>query len=145
MTEPNCFYRMLLIGCITSHHALTKDTRHLPLLETTVDDLVADIDASPFGLIDDYPGQCFPADVACCIAMIERASKVVGKDRGQWAKRALGRMMSNFPEGLPAYTADSATGLPQSPSRGCTNGFFFTYSSKIVPSDSPVWYRNYAD
>ncbi|RYD42049.1 MAG: hypothetical protein EOP85_11750, partial [Verrucomicrobiaceae bacterium] len=145
LTEPNCFYRMLLVGCITSHHKLTKVTTHLPLLGATVDDLVADIDASPSGLIDDYPGQCFPADVACCIATIQSASGVLGEDRKAWATKALERMMSNFTEGLPPYTADSTSGRPQSPSRGCTNGFFFTYSSKLLPSSSAVWYQKYAD
>ncbi len=144
MTQPNCFYRMLLIGCITSHHNLTKETAHLALLRTTVNDLIEDIDSSPAGLIDDYPDQCFPCDVVCCISMIESASKALGEDRGKWAKEAVARIMSHFPTGLPPYTADSSTGSPQSPSRGCTNGFFFTYISKLAPSKSPAWYQNYA-
>lgn len=144
MTQPNCFYRMLLIGCITSHHNLTKETRHLPLLKTTVDDLVNDIDSSPTGLIDDYPDQCFPCDVVCCIAMIEHASRALGEDRGEWAKQAMARIVSHFPDGLPPYMADPATGVSRGPSRGCTNGFFFTYSPELSPDESPGWYQNYA-
>ena len=33
LSEPNCFYRMLLIGCITSHYRLTHNPEHLPLLQ----------------------------------------------------------------------------------------------------------------
>ncbi|RYD39437.1 MAG: hypothetical protein EOP85_15940, partial [Verrucomicrobiaceae bacterium] len=145
MTEENCFYRMLVIGCITSHHNLTKETRHLPLLKTTVEDLVKEIDSSSTGLIDDYPDQCFPCDVVCCIAMIEHASKALGEDRSGWAKQAMTRVMENFPSGLPPYMAHAPTGAAQEPSRGCTNGFFFTYSAGLAPDDSPVWYRAYVD
>ena len=35
LSEPNCFYRMLLIGCLTAHHNLTQATAHLPLLSPT--------------------------------------------------------------------------------------------------------------
>ena len=141
LTEPNCFYRMLLIGCLTSHHNLTGETAHLPLLRTVVADLVSDLDSSPVGLIDDYPGQCFPCDVACCIAMIERAARALGEDRSEWARQAFLRLMLLYPDGLPPYTADAATGAALSPSRGCTNGFFFTYSPFLAPELSRQWYQ----
>ena len=103
----------------------------LDLLRKTVDDLAADIDASPHGLIDDYPGQCFPCDVTVAIAMILRADRALGTDRSEWARGALRRMMDNFGDELPPYTADAATGLPILASRGCTNGFFFSYAREI--------------
>lgn len=145
LTEENCFYRMLLIGSITSHYKLTGKTVHLPLLRTLVEDIVSDIDASPSGLIDDYPDQCFPCDVACCLAMIENASLVMGEDRSEWAGRSFSRMMRHYPDGLTPYMADAASAVPRAPSRGCTNGFFFTYSPQLAPDRSPEWYRNYVD
>jgi hypothetical protein len=145
LTDPNCFFRMLLIGSITSHHNLTGNRDHLPLLRTLVNDLIADVDASPSGLIDDYPDQCFPCDVACCLAMIANASDALGEDHREWARRAFVRMMAHYPDGIIPYMADAATGLPRSPSRGCTNGFFFTYSPQLAPDSSPGWYRNYVD
>ena len=145
LTDPNCFYRMLLIGSITSHHNLTGHTAHLQLLRTLVDDLIADIDASPSGLIDDYPDQCFPCDVACGLAMIENASQALGEDRREWVERSFARLMSRYPDGLTPYMADAASAAPRAPSRGCTNGFFFTYSPQLAPDRSPEWYRNYVD
>jgi hypothetical protein len=143
LTDPNCFYRMLLIGSITSHHNLTGNREHLPLLRTLVDDIIADIDASPSGLIDDYPDQCFPCDVACCLVMIGNAAQALGEDRSGWAGRSFARLMSHYPDGLTPYMADAASAAPRAPSRGCTNGFFFTYSPQLAPGQSPEWYRNY--
>lgn len=140
LTQPNCFYRMLLIGCLTSHYNLTGRPDHLPLLRTVVTDLVADLDSSPVGLIDDYPGQCFPCDVACCIAMIERAARALGEDRSAWARQAFERLSRLYPDRLPPYTADAASGRALTPSRGCTNGFFFTYSPYLAPEFSKQWY-----
>lgn len=144
LTTPNCFYRMLMIGCITSHHNLTGSREYLALLKAVTNDLAADIDSSPVGLIDDYPGQCFPCDVACAIAMIEKAAPAYGDDRRAWAANAFDRMMRLFPDGLPPYMARCEDGAATTPSRGCTNGFLFTYSRQLSPDKSPVWYREYA-
>lgn len=69
LQQPNCFYKMLLIGSLTAHHNLTGSDEHLPRLRQVVDGLVKDIDSLRTGLIDDYPSQCFPADVGAAIAM----------------------------------------------------------------------------
>lgn len=145
LDDPNCFYRMLLVGGITSHHHLTGKTEHLPLLKRLVDDLIADLDASPSGLIDDYPDQCFPCDVACCLAIIANASDALGEDHREWAQRSFARMMRHYPDGLVPYMADSATGIPTAATRGCTNGFFFTYTPELAPETSADWYRRHVD
>jgi hypothetical protein len=145
LDDPNCFYRMLLVGGITSHHHLTGKTEHLPLLKRLVDDLIADLDASPSGLVDDYPDQCFPCDVACCLAIIAHSSDALGEDHREWAQRAFARMMLHYPDGLVPYMADSTTGSPTAATRGCTNGFFFTYTPELAPETSADWYRRYVD
>ena len=33
MTDPNCFYRMLMVGSITAHHEITGETRYSGSLE----------------------------------------------------------------------------------------------------------------
>jgi hypothetical protein len=143
MKAPNCFYRMLLIGCLTSHHQLTGSTEHLELLKTVTNDLAEDIDVSPKGLVDDYPDQCFPCDVTCAIAMIEKAAPLFGDDRHLWATNAFERMMELFPDGLPPYMASASDGLATTPSRGCSNGFFFTYSQQLSPEKSAEWYQKF--
>ncbi len=143
LEDENGFYRMLLIGCLTSHHNLTGSEEHFELLRKVTNDLAGDLDVSRHGLIDDYPGQCFPCDVASAIAMVERAAAVLGDDRSEWASVAFQRMMKNFPSGLPPYMANPVDGSATALSRGCTNGFFFTYSMQLSPDDSPGWYQNY--
>lgn len=144
LNQPNCFYKMLLIGCLTAHHNLTGNDEHLPLLKRVVDGLVRDIDASPSGLIDDYPAQCFPADVGAAIAMVRRADDALGTDRREWADRAIRRMMGRFGGGVPSYTALAETGQPVTQSRGCTNGFFFSFAREVAPGLIDPIYQKYA-
>lgn len=64
---------MLVMSAIISQHRLTGETSHLPLLREQVESLAAELDAAPSGLLDDYPGQCFPTDVVAALAAIKRA------------------------------------------------------------------------
>jgi hypothetical protein len=137
LDDPNCFYRMLVIGSLAAHHHLTGKTEHLPFLKQLTDDLAADIDASACGLVDDYPEQCFPADVVAGIAMIKRADP----SREAWAKRAFHRVMENFPGDLPPYMAVAESGKAWGPSRGCTNGFFFSYARDLDPATADALYQ----
>lgn len=139
--DPNCFFRTLVIGSLGAHRRLTGSDRHLPLLRQLTDDLAADLDASASGLIDDYPGQCFPADVVACIAMIRRADPA----RDEWARAAFRRVLANFPGGLPPYMADAEDGRALGPSRGCTNGFFFSYARELDPAAADALYRKLVD
>lgn len=143
LDQPNCFYRMLMIGSLTAHHNLTANTQHLPLLKRIVEDLAADIDASPTGLIDDYPEQCFPADVAVAITMIRHADSALGTDRKAWAEDALTRLLANFAGGLPPYTAVDDSGRALSPTRGCTNGFFFSFARETDAKTADRLYTDY--
>lgn len=145
LSEPNCFYRTLLIGSLTAHHQLTGDGRHLPLLRTVVDDLVADLDASPSGLVEDYPDQCFPCDVGVAIAMILKADEALGTDRKAWAQAAFQRILAHYKPALPPYTADVRNGAPIQQTRGCTNGFFFSHVQTIDPPVSDALYQRYVD
>ena len=110
-----------------------------------VEDLAADIDRSPVGLVDDYPEQCFPADVGVAIAMIRHADSALGTDRSAWARRAMRRMLANFGGELPPYMADDDSGRATAPSRGCTNGFFFSLVRECDPAGIDGLYRKYVD
>ncbi len=145
LREQNCFYRVLLLGSITAHHRLTGDRQHLPFLQQITDDFVDDISRSSRGYVDDYPGQCFPCDVACGIAMIQQASEVLQQDRKEWANDAYRRMAANFTGDLPPYMADQETGIPLGPTRGCTNGFFFSYLPKLSPETADAAYQQYVE
>ena len=59
LTQENTFYRMLVIAALTSHARLTGDKSHLEMLRGQVESLSAEIAASPHGLLEDYPGECY--------------------------------------------------------------------------------------
>ena len=77
LATENVFYRMLIISAMTAHHNLTGSDKHLPLLRQQVTGLANELDASPHGLLDDYPGQCYPTDVVAAIAAIRRADDIL--------------------------------------------------------------------
>ena len=60
LERENVFYRMLLISALASHRRLTGSDEFMPLLRSQTDGLAAELNASRFGLLDDYPGQCYP-------------------------------------------------------------------------------------
>lgn len=147
MERGNTFYRMLVISAIVSHHNLTGEERHLDLLREQVLSLAEEIDASQTGLTDDYPGQCYPADVATAIAAIQRADAVLGTDHSAMIERSLRAFTGSFaePYGLPPYAADSETGRRFDDSRGCGNSYFTTFGPVVWGKRDPGWYASYAE
>ena len=145
LKTENAFYRMLVIAALTSHARLTGDRQHLPLLREQVESLSAELDASRHGLIDDYPGQCYPGDVLTAIAMIHRADKVLGTDHSRFVARALRGFQGAAadPRGLVPYSASAQAGKPTSPTRGCGNSYVSLFAPEIWPEQARKWYDLY--
>ncbi len=145
LTRENVFYRMLLIGGITSHIRLTDDRRYEPILREQVETLSAELDASPFGLLDDYPGECYPTDILAAWAVIREADEVLGTDHTAFARRAQRAFRGPLldPVGLPPYAANPLTGQIYGRSRGCGNSFMLIHLPDLWPDLAPVWYDAY--
>jgi hypothetical protein len=111
-----------------------------------VESLSAELDASRHGLIDDYPGQCYPGDVLTAIAMIRRADKVLGTDHSRFVARAIRGFQgaASDPRGLVPYSAIAPTGRPNSPTRGCGNSYVSLFAPEIWPEQSRQWYDLYS-
>jgi hypothetical protein len=142
----NVFYRMLVISALTSHVRLTGSQAHLALLRDQADSLAAELNASPHGLLDDYPGQCYPGDVLTSIAMIRRADQVLGTDHSAFAQRAI-RGFQNAaadPHGMVPYYASARLGEPQEGARGCGNSYISLFAPEIWPDQARKWYDLYA-
>jgi hypothetical protein len=109
LEHGNLFYRMLLISALTSYQKLLGDNRYEELLRWQVGSLASELDESPHGLLDDYPGQCYPVDIVPAIAAIRRADAVTGMDHSQFVARAIrgfeGTVLDSH-TGLPAYVVD---------------------------------------
>jgi len=148
LKRENLFYRMLLISALTSHQKLLGDTRYEPLLRSQVESLAAELDASPHGLLDDYPGQCYPVDIVPAIAAIRRADAVLGTDHSEFAARAIrgfeGACLDSY-TGLPAYFVSSTTGKALDSARGVGMSFMLVWAPELWPETARQWYQTYRD
>jgi hypothetical protein len=143
--KENVFYRMLVIAALTSHTRLTGDKQYLPMLKDQADSLSAELDASPHGLLDDYPGQCYPGDVLTSIAMIHRADKVLGTDHSAFVNRAIRGFQDKALDshGLVPYSAFSLNNRSIDTSRGCDNSYVLLFAPEIWPEQAGKWYDLY--
>ncbi len=140
--RENLFYRMLIISALTSHARLTGSREFFPLLADQAGSLSAELDDSASGLLDDYPGECYPGDVLAAVAMIRKADSLLGTDRSAFAKRALrGFQGRNLDErSLPPYAARAQDGAPLGPSRGCANSYMALTAPMVWPEQARRWY-----
>ena len=107
--------------------------------------LSAEIDASPFGLLDTYPEMCFPTDVIAALAMIRRADAVLGTDHSEIVERARRGFRRDLVDGygLPPWSADPRKGVMLRPSQGCGNSYACLFSPELWPDLSAAWYATY--
>lgn len=147
LTRENVFYRMLVISAIVSHHHLTDSEEHFELLRSQSNSLASELDASAVGLLDDYPGQCYPTDIVAAIGAIQRADVVLKEDHSKMIERAIRAVKEDLvgPYGLPPYAADSLNGRRFDDSRGCGNSYFTTFAPPIWPKSDPGWYAAYTE
>jgi len=148
LEKENLFYRMLLISGLTSYQKLTGNTEYEELLYSQVESLSNELDESPYGLLDDYPGQCYPVDILPAIAAIRRADTVLGTDHSEFAARAIrgfeGRRLDPG-TGLPAYFVDSKTGRAKDSARGVGLSFMLIWAPELWPETAKCWYAKYAE
>jgi hypothetical protein len=148
LKHENLFYRMLLISGLTSYQKLSGNPRYEALLRDQVESLASEIDESPVGLLDDYPGSCYPVDVIAAIAAIQRADSVLGTDHTAFARRAVrafeGARLD--PEcQLPAYVVDSKTGEHLESARGVGISFMLIWAQELWPDTARQWYERYQE
>lgn len=142
----NIFYRMLYISGLTSYQKLLGDDRYQELLLSQIDALSNELDASPYGLLDDYPDQCYPIDILPAIAVIQRADEVLGTDHSAFvarASRGFEGARLDMQTSLPAYIADSRTGSGIGPSRGVGISYMLIWAPEVWPEIAQDWYSRY--
>jgi len=146
LTQENLFYRMLLISGLTSYQKLTDDDKYESLLREQTESLANELDQSPYGLLDDYPGQCYPVDILPAIAAIHRADEVLDTDHTEFVQRAIRAFQGNAVDGLtglPTYIADSRTGQGYGPARGVGITFMLIWAPQLWEEESLDWYARY--
>jgi hypothetical protein len=146
LDHENLFYRMLLISALTSYQKLLGDTRYEDLLRRQAGSLADELDKSSHGLLDDYPGQCYPVDIVPAIAAIQRADAVLGKNHSQFVARAIRGFEGatlDIHTGLPAYVVDSKTGRAEGSARGVGLSFMLIWATRLWTQTAEDWYAKY--
>jgi hypothetical protein len=145
LEQENVFYRMLLILGLSSYEKITGATLYHPLMSRQRATLAAELAQAKRHLRDDYPDECYPADMLWAVAAIERAGRL---DRTRHNALA-SSLMAAFdgpllaPEGLPAFQADSKSGELIQGARGCGNSGILLFASELDPVIADRWYAAY--
>lgn len=142
LERDNCFYRMMLVSAMTSYQSLTGDRCFEERLRDQVTRLVHELETSPSGLIEDYPGECWPTDVITLLAAVQRADSVLGTDHSEFLQNA--RRAFQGPAlhetGLPPYMANARSGAPYEV-RGSTSQWGAARAPYLWPEMAPHWYE----
>lgn len=146
LETENIFYRMLLIAGLTSYQSLTGNSQYEPTLRRQVLTLSRELDQSPHGLLDDYPGQCYPIDVLPAVAVIQRAGQLLGIELGDFVARARrgfeGKLLDPDTQ-LPSYFADPRQGIGLGPARGVGASYMLIWAGELWPETAKSWYGFY--
>jgi hypothetical protein len=145
LQRENVFYRMLVIAALSTREKLLHDGAHLELLRDQVESFAKELDDSKTGLLDDYPGECYPGDVMAALMCIKRADAVLGTDHSKFLNRAVRGFIGTRAtrHQLPPYSANASTGLPSSDARGCANAYMCLSAPELWPAQAKVWYELY--
>ncbi|MCB9656813.1 MAG: hypothetical protein R3B40_22290 [Polyangiales bacterium] len=143
--DRNVFFRSLLIAGLTSYEALTHDGRDVPFLRDQAETLAAALDASPHGVLEDYPGETYPIDVMAAVAYIRRADAVLGTDHSAFVTRARRAFVAPYDDelGLVRFRVDLAGDEPPrpvQPGRGIGNSWVGIYAAELWPEDAARWH-----
>jgi len=144
--DQNVFYRMLLMGGLTSYQRLCGGDKYLGLIQEQAESLSRALDESRYGLLDDYPRQCYPTDVLGAIAVIKRTDAILGTDHSDFVERSIrgfsGRLVDST--GLPPFAASLQTGAVGR-SRGCSSQWATVWAAELWPEVAKRWYVNFEE
>ena len=146
LDRKNLFYRMLLISGLDSHDRLGGDGRFHGFLMEQVELLGRELDGSPHGLVEDYPGQTYPVDVLLAYAAIVRVQRRMDTVDPAFiirARRAFEGAALDAVRGLPAYVVDAGSGEALDVARGVGLSAMLVFAPELWPETARDWYARY--
>jgi hypothetical protein len=145
LEKENVFYRMLLILGLSSYERITGNTQYHTMMARQRDTLADELAKAKFHLRDDYPGECYPADMLWAVAAIQRAARLDGRRYDELASSLMKTFdgLLQAAEGLPAFQAESRSGRIQQGARGCGNSGILLFASELDPVIAGRWYDAY--
>lgn len=143
--DENVFFRSLLIGGLTADVAMTNDAHAREVLLDQTESLARDLDRSRLGLLNDYPGECYPIDVLAAVGWIRRADEVLGTDHSAFVARSIRAFEGWHADhlGLPRYRVELPSGRQVQPSRGVGTSWSLLFAPDLWPERAPRWYTSY--
>jgi hypothetical protein len=112
-------YVALALGSLRE---LDPDTIHAAAHDRLVDALVRRIEAQPLGIVQTYPGEAYPCDIAAIVGAIGQHARITGRDRsalvgrmaavyrGHWIDRDSGYLVQSLRVDGTALDAPRASG-----------------------------------
>lgn len=146
LERENLFYRMLLIAGLDAAERVGGDPRHHALLLEQTRTLATELDASPHGVLDDYPGEAYSTDVLLAYAAIARAQRRLGIEDAAFVARARRAFEGAFVEGdsgLPGFKVDAREGRSDGMLRGVGLAMMLAWAHELWPDLADDWYRRF--
>ncbi|NLX98879.1 MAG: hypothetical protein GXY83_22230 [Rhodopirellula sp.] len=145
LEKENVFYRMLLIMGLSSYERITGDERYRALMSTQRATLAEELAKAELHLRDDYPNECYPADMLWAVAAIQRAARLEDTNHDELAASLIAVFDGPLkaPEGLPAFQAESRSGRIVQGARGCANSGLLLFAAELDREVAGQWYRAY--
>ena len=147
LEKENVFYRMLLILGLNAYGTITNDRKYAAIAMNQAQGLSREFNAAQFNVLDDYPGECYPADVLWATAAIARVSDMPRVDRDRLSNVVVATLSGRFSDtyGLPATLVDSRTGHILQGSRGCSTSGLLSFAYELDPRAADGWYASYVE
>jgi len=147
LDKENVFYRMLVMLGLRAYAGITGDMQYAAIVERHAIGLMQELEAAPYHVLDDYPGECYPTDVVWATAAIGRIETIPKPDRERLARDVTASLMGTLSDrhGLPATLVDSRNGTLRQPARGCAVSGILSFAHELSPEAAEVWYQRYAD
>jgi hypothetical protein len=164
LTNQDVLYRALIITALTSREQLLHDGAHLDILRDQVESLCGEIDASKIGLLDTYPGQCFPRDVMAAIASVRRADAVLHTNHAAFVTKAVRGFIGSHSERLglihfsptanghrdlqiegelPPFQVSNRNGGMITEASGGASSCICLFSPELWPAEARQWFATY--
>ena len=149
LEEKNLYFRSLIVAGLSCHRLLTGSEMDTELLRGQTLGLIAELDASPHGVLPDYPGQTYPIDVLPALNYLRRAADILDEDIGSELRRARRAFLAPYDaDGLINQQVLEVPGeLPQvvDGPRGTGLSWSGMHAPELWPEDAERWHQLYTE
>lgn len=145
LEQENVFYRMLLIMGLSSYEKITGDGRYHATMSQQRIMLAHELAKAPLHLRNDYPEECYPADMLWAVAAIQRAARLENARHDDLARSLIAAFDGPLKarQGLPAFQADARKGWILQGARGCGNSGILLFAAELDAAVAVRWYDAY--